>query len=156
MKYEKGDIVLINVGDERRFVIILMTPDEDYNEYLPEQNLNPIYNVALTNNEFDLITDQDVHLYSEEVGLPFPLVVLGLVGPVRVEEHAVPLDRIIKQGKVIPEVFKELRPFIYLGEVGPLLSSRRGMPLRGEADPRWKFVEDELHLMQKVFAPWED
>ena len=148
VKYQTGDIVLLDMGSERRFVCVL-----DYDPRLD------VASVLLTGNEFDLLTDGDFVVTPEETGFRFPLVITSLVGPVKMADHVVVEQRGMSgdlvRGALSSPLTAEL-PAWSFGEAGPLIASRRGMPLRGPSDARWSFVERELALFSRIMAPWED
>ena len=141
MKYQIGDIVLLDMGSERRFVCVV-----DYDPRLD------VASVLLTSNEFDLICDGDFVVTPDETGLLFPLVITSLIGPVKMSDHVVPDTTF---GALSAPLTAELRAWSF-GDAGPLIASRRGIPLRGPSDTRWSFAERELALFNGIMAPWED
>ena len=106
--------------------------------------------VMLTDNEPDMASDQDICYAAGEVA-PWPVrVCADLIGPVR-------LTLFRKRLGAIPIKRVNLLPMSRLGEFAPHLAARRGIPLRGPADPRWDFALAQLSLAQENwFTPFDE
>lgn len=101
--------------------------------------------VCLLSNEADMMSDFDVLLPRDETGLPFDLVAeFDLVAPVFIIQTTDLLGRMASESLIedlrsaSSRDFSNIRPGV------------RGLPIRGQEDPRWIFKEEELSDLQTL------
>lgn len=122
-------------GDQTRLVAVLSV------DWLSGQAT-----VALASNEYLLASDQDLILRPQETGLAYPLMVeLDVAGPVSLETLG---ERVARLPFAAPAL---LRAAMY-DEFEGLRGYRRGLPIQGEADPRWAWKLEEMHELEARMA----
>ena len=138
-----GDVWLIeDARGKRAFVAIVMAGDG------VETGPAGMFSVVLVHNELDLATSQSLTYRASETGAPFDFVVQNdIVFPIW-------RNLLVSRAGVLPGGAAGLLAAAHLGEFTPSLDSRRGMPLRGRADPRWGFLEDLADEIDSVAAPF--
>jgi hypothetical protein len=101
--------------------------------------------VCLLSNERDMASDFDVLLPRDETGLPFQLIAeLDLVSPM----YLIQLTDLF--GQVESGPFMDGLQLASSGNFSVIKPALRGLPIRGQADPRWAFKENELSALQEL------
>lgn len=129
--------------------ICLLLPDEGDNETRPrlvfvrycEEGASNTASVALISSDIEMAGGTDVVLESEQTGLPYNVMVeTDVIYPVFWNQLSQPF------GSCEQEVIDGVIETEFAG-IPKVPHARRGMPLKGPADPRWDFKLEEAQVI---------
>jgi len=138
LKAIRGEIRVARPMDEEKVSARLIVILEAYTDG------DPWVNACLINNALEAAGDKDVRLDAEDTNLSFPtLVETDVVGPLFMIQLG---PRI---GQLAAPLLDELRAAVY-GTWGPNVVNRRGTPIMGKHDARWRLKEQEIGEMHAL------
>lgn len=138
LKAVPGEIRAARPMDEEKVTARLVAILEAYTDG------DPWVNACLIGDAPEAAGDKDVRLDSEDTDLPFPaLVQTDVVGPLFMVQLGP------RVGQLAPALLDDLRTAVY-GNWASGILKRRGTPITGKQDARWRLKQEEVGDMHAL------